>query len=399
LTADILLADLVAPQSADDFLDQVYSRSWALYRGDEYRFDCLADWEALNSLLVTLKFESPRFRVARKGQLVPPEEYTEEIQMVNQVGQPSYRRILVEKLVHELAVGATLTLDRVDQAHIPIGKLAAVLENQLKAPVYANLFASWAAIPGFDVHWDNQDVFALQLRGRKHWKVYEPTRLWPLVHDTERALEPDGHPVAEFDLTPGDVLYLPHGWWHSVSAIDEPSLHLTIGFIPSTGIDLMNWVVDQAKSDELFRRRLPRFADADEQARHVSRMRSILMERLEASDILDQFFTYIDGISGPRPRLGLPDLLTTNSVLARRSARIVLIATRATVSSTEDGLVLSALGKRWKFSSATMPLIEEIISPGLTTVADAVAANIDVAEEKSAEVIFTLLRAGIVALQ
>src|SRR5262249_21807916 len=201
--------------------------------------------ETLNVLLTTLRFEFPRFRLARRGEFIPVEDYTEQVKTITNT---SYRKVVVDQLLDELRDAATLIIDRVDQAHGPIRKLAAKLESELRASVFVNMFASWAPVPGFDLHWDDQDVFVIQLEGRKHWQIHEPARQWPLHRDVVDNFKPETLPVAEFDLSTGDVLYLPHGWWHSVSAVEGPSLHLTVGIETDNGIDFMTWLVDRARS-------------------------------------------------------------------------------------------------------------------------------------------------------
>jgi hypothetical protein len=386
----------VAPQSAHEFIENTYARTWAHYEGEGCRFQRLADWGTLNNLLATQRFEAPRFRVARQGKIVPVETYTEQI---GTRANGFYRRIIPNRLLNELRDGATLTFDRVDHAHGPIRELAAVLESELRARVFINIFASWEPVPGFDVHWDDHDVLVIQLEGRKRWKIFEPTRQWPLYRDIVNNYKPEVPPVAELDMTAGDVLYLPHGWWHSVSALGEPSLHITIGIEPDNGIDFMMWLIDQVKSYELFRRRIPRLAHKCQQEEYLASVRECWNELMTQGNILDQFLTFADGTSRSRLLFHLPDILSTNLVLDRKSARIVLLASRATVTQADGGFVLTALGRRWSFPLVTKPLIDAVLSLDHVTVGEAIKSNAGVSEERSAQVIFKLLKAGVLALQ
>ncbi len=63
---------------------------------------------------------------------------------------------------------------------------------------------------GFTTHYDTQDVFILQIGGRKHWRISQPTIALP--HRTQ-ACSPIGFapppPDLELELEPGDLLYLP----------------------------------------------------------------------------------------------------------------------------------------------------------------------------------------------
>jgi hypothetical protein len=200
-------------------------------------------------------------------------------------------------------------------------------------------------------------------------------------------------------MTAGDVLYLPHGWWHSVSAVDEPSLHLTIGVEPDNGIDFMTWLVDQARRHELFRRRVPRFESLYAQQEYLDAIRVTWKELLSSRNILDEFLTYADGTSRNRPLFGLPDLLDANNVLHRKSARIVLLVPRATVAPDDHGFVLTAIGRRWAFPSIVKPLIDAFLSCETITVGQAIEVNGNLSEEQISSVIFTLLKAGVIALK
>jgi JmjC domain len=391
------LATLVAPESIEEFLGNVYAKSWAYFPGHERRFSELGGWDVINSILETQRFDFPRFRVVKEGAALPSEGYTEKIS--GRAG--SYRRLIPEKLLGTLRDGGTLILDHIDQAITAIRDLAFALEAELRASVFVNAFASWSPVPGFNAHWDDHDVFVVQLEGSKHWKVYEPTRRWPRYRDiVVNSVAPDAKPLIELDISAGDVLYVPHGWWHSVSATSGPSLHLAVGVTPSCGIDFLSWLMDRAHADELFRQRVPTLGDEVERDAYLKAVRKRWNELMAADNILDQFITFVDGTSPSRPTLNLPEISNSNNVLDRKAAKLVPLVPRATVSSEGAGFVLIALGRRWFFPALVRPLIDLILSPCMVTVGEAIAASRNgMSEEQAATVIFTLLRAGLVALR
>ncbi|WP_395605994.1 JmjC domain-containing protein [Pseudomonas sp. B16120] len=98
-------------------------------------------------------------------------------------------------------------------------------------------------------HWDSRDVFAVQLKGRKRWVIYEPTFDAPLYMHQSKYLE-HKHPCPEkpyldFILEEGDILYIPRGWWHNVTPLGEPTVHLAIGTFPAFGVDYVRWIFRQ----------------------------------------------------------------------------------------------------------------------------------------------------------
>lgn len=55
-------------------------------------------------------------------------------------------------------------------------------------------------------------------------------------------------------LEPGDIFYLPRGWWHEVSATGGETFHLAIGTYPPYVTDYLNWIVeDISAQSNMFR--------------------------------------------------------------------------------------------------------------------------------------------------
>ena len=58
-------------------------------------------------------------------------------------------------------------------------------------------------------------------------------------------------------MRPGDVLYLPRGWYHDALAVDGPSLHVTLSVTPLYGRILFRLLESAAMQDPAFRAWLP----------------------------------------------------------------------------------------------------------------------------------------------
>lgn len=389
------LAELVKPQPVKEFLDEIYGNSWAYFPGHQRDFTHLINWDMLSSILANRRLDEQLFRVVRRGELVPTEKYTEEVTW--RTVRP-YHRLVFAKLMDELRNGATIAVDYIDQQHLPLSDLACALESELRAPVVMDLFVSFSAVPGFNNHWDDHDVFVIQVEGSKHWQISEPTRPWPLYRDTAITPMPDRPPVAELDIFAGDVLYVPHGWWHTVSATAEPSLHITIGIAPNTGLDLLNWLLDCAHANEVFRRRLPRFQGQFGRYDYLKEFRKSLNELIDSNDLLERYFSFADGTSRNRLRFHFPDILAENNVDQRKSSAIALSAARALVTYDESSLILVALGRKWKFPVRAENLIRMLISGNPLTVESVLSANVEFGESQILDVIFKLARAGVITI-
>jgi hypothetical protein len=134
-----------------------------------------------------------------------------------------------------------------------------MLSREFNSKVSTNCYVSGPAVQGFELHYDRHDVYVVQAQGRKRWFIYEATSLkFPMDKQRRPTNErPTGDPYLECELGEGDVLYLPRGHWHYVVA-QTPSMHLSIGVQPRTGIDLLQWLTDRLMTgDEFLRQDFP----------------------------------------------------------------------------------------------------------------------------------------------
>jgi ribosomal protein L16 Arg81 hydroxylase len=269
-------------------------------------------------------------------------------------------KLLNAPLSERLRAGATLVLDSVQEMFEPVGDLAAGLEHDLREKIQVNLYAGWGTTHGFDVHWDDHDAFIIQIAGRKRWRMHGVSRPYPLMRDTELPRRPEGEPIDDFMLEDGDVLYLPRGHWHDVSAVGEQSLHLTIGFNRATGVDLVAWLADQVRVDQLFREDLPRFGTAEDRVARAKALRERLVARL-TDDVVERFLTDRDAQAPAHSRLGLPFTATPGLLPEGDEAEVLLVVPRAVLERGDRTVALAAAGKRLVFAAAAGPVLEALL--------------------------------------
>ncbi|XP_045396388.1 ribosomal oxygenase 2 isoform X4 [Lemur catta] len=131
--------------------------------------------------------------------------------------------------------------------------------------VGSNVYITPAGSQGLPPHYDDVEVFILQLEGEKHWRLYHPTV--PLAREYSLEAEDKiGRPAHEFTLKPGDLLYFPRGTIHQA---DTPpglahSAHVTISTYQNSSwgdflLDTISGLVfDTAKEDVELRAGIPR---------------------------------------------------------------------------------------------------------------------------------------------
>jgi ribosomal protein L16 Arg81 hydroxylase len=291
------LEHIIQPVSVDDFLDN-YQGEKALYiPGQADKFPDFFGWEQIND---QINFSRPS---------------RESIRLVYEK-QPLDNRQLAN-LAEWMVKGATLVINSVQQIDPLVSRFSTSLGKDMNAGINVNCYASYPSKQGFDNHYDGHDVFIIQTSGKKAWKVFEPTRRYPLDTDTTpRGDPPEVDPYLECEMNVGDVLYIPRGHWHYAIAT-EPSIHLTVSNNQRSGIDFMLWLAEQlAHNDEFLRQDFPvahiralggsRSNEAF--MAHLESFRSHIREIIDDDKLIESFLQFCM-IRNPVPRnFQLPDL-------------------------------------------------------------------------------------------
>jgi hypothetical protein len=263
----------------------------------------LFTWDVLNRALDEHQFAPRRLAVVKAGRHVEPARFLR------------HGRVDAINLMQALEDGGTLIFNSCDELHTPLRDLCVSLERVFHANVYANLYAGWRTDNGFEVHWDDQDTLILQIAGRKHWKVWAPTRLYPFkrdIVDTSQKTRPQGPPLWEGVLEQGGILNIPRGWWHVAHPINESCLHVTVTVETLNGVGFVHWLAHQLKACEAARMPLPILASEDERQGWLDGLWRELRNAW-TSDIIDRYLVDVDASVMPRPRMRLPHLILDES--------------------------------------------------------------------------------------
>ncbi|HZH91067.1 MAG TPA: cupin domain-containing protein [Pyrinomonadaceae bacterium] len=390
------LSRLLEPHTTEEFLASSWGQSYKHIRGGRGKFAHLLPWGRLNDILRQHRLDFPRLRLMRDGRALPINSYLRHTSAAR--NKQAIPRLQPVKFTGHLRAGATLVLDAVHELHEPLEDLAADLERLFRERIQINSYAGWHTSRGFDLHWDDHDVFILQVTGRKRWRIYGQTRPHPLAGDAGNP-KPDGEPLWEETLEDGDFLYIPRGWWHVAEPLDEPTLHLTVGIHKRTGIDLLAWLAGRLRESETFRRDLPRFASPAERAAHVR----LLAEEIDAAlddQVLERYFAELDAMAEPRARVNLPWSATADGVPPGKHARVRLLAPRPLDFKVADGVVeFSCHKKRWRFAAGALVLLDRLAGGRECSVAELCEAAGEQLEEETVRAFLgELLRHGLVAV-
>ncbi|KQY80361.1 JmjC domain-containing protein [Brevundimonas sp. Root1423] len=216
----------------------------------------LLDWARFNALLdQTSIWSAHNLKLVYNGEPIPPEQYCVEV--TTQSGRslrPSPAR--VQPL---LAMGASIICGDVQDLTPELRTLSETLSATFAGLAGANVYCSFGGVHAFETHYDLHHVFAVQVEGEKTWRLYSNRAESPVDLPPDRAeahryfARTRGELMQEVRMRPGDVLYLPRGWYHDALTAEGASLHVTFSVTPLYGRILFRLLESAAMQDPQFR--------------------------------------------------------------------------------------------------------------------------------------------------
>lgn len=346
--------ELLHPVDPDEFLRDYYGKKPLHIPGPADKFEAIFSWEKLNELLALSTLWTERsFELARQGRMLRPEEYCSP--GANREGVRGMRPnpAMVHKHLRE---GATLALDFVDLLTPELRSVAQTLEATLGAQVCASVFCSWQETQGYASHFDTQNVFACHFAGTKIWRLYDG-RL-PHAADFPGGNR-DSYPQEQHErmkgkvqqkivMSPGDLLYIPHGLYHEALSSSEASLHISFGSMHLTAHDFLQALMKDLPRDPNFREHLPALDDPAAHEAYLARLADRLRDVITQPVIAEQLRNFMrQDTFERRADFGLPNRQEAPTYRLVRSAHSLA----ATIpSNTEDAAVAAWILDRDFFS-------------------------------------------------
>jgi ribosomal protein L16 Arg81 hydroxylase len=258
----LTLADLLAPLTPEQFFAEYHDRKPLHLSGTPAKFAAALSWRQINRLLdMTHIWSGQSLQLVMDGTPVPPEQYCGRATSRDNQPVPQPEAARVRDWVRR---GASLVLNDVDSLTPGMAAISQALEAAGLGKAQANVYISWQSHKAFPAHYDTHDVWAVQVEGEKAWNLWEGRAEWPIAHPVFRSLGQAHHEAAKGRLRervlmrPGDLLYLPRGWYHDALAEAPASVHIAYGAHAPLGMDLLNILLERALYDVEFRKPLPR---------------------------------------------------------------------------------------------------------------------------------------------
>jgi ribosomal protein L16 Arg81 hydroxylase len=347
------LSALLVPVPVDEFLSRHWLKQHLYCSGSRDRFSELLSWTELNGILEHHWRETFRFRLALQGRDIDPGSYAD-------LGGFT-PRIRARDVMDHLRRGATLSFDAIDELHAPLTRLAESFETFFRGGTKINIYAAWRALHGLDLHRDKQEIFILQLDGRKRWLLYGST-----IDGIDRAglastSEPPPGALLDETLQPGDLLYIPRGCYHLAVPMNEPALHLTVAIKNPRGMDLARWMVERLALSAIADRDLPYHAGSAERVGYSEELRNELLRGL-GTDLVQQYFSETGSNFKPRPSFSLPWSVTAEALPEGTDFSVRLSPSHVIVNADASGGAVEVLsgGRKCRFPHAMQWILEQL---------------------------------------
>jgi cupin superfamily protein len=260
-------AQFIAPLPVDRFMAEYFGRGPVHIRasGNAPRREIMT-WPRLNTLLaLRAHWTEANLSLVRNGRAILPDSYLEEIPGAT----GPIRLASPAKVEAFLAMGASLVANSIHYVSPEVRQVTDLLADRFAAQAGANLYCSFEGVQAFTSHYDAHDVFALHCEGEKVWRIYRNPVENPLQRDlldtaaVERDNAAKGEVMLEARLRPGDLLYIPRGFFHDALAASGESLHLSLSVKAASGAELFPLLKEAALREPAFRAYLPDAREAD----------------------------------------------------------------------------------------------------------------------------------------
>ena len=383
------LEGILAPLSLDEFLAGPFGRTPIHVPGAKGRFRHLLDWDALARLLECTPLDAPQLAVVKAGKTIPQERYFRT--------QKGIKRLDGGALSLLLDTGASALINHIDDLVPAIAQLADDVGDRLGARSAVNLYATWRTERGFDAHWDGHDVIVLQLAGRKEWPIYRPIVADPVHNKVLDEVPPASELEQVHTLADGDLLYLPRGWIHAPSPLDEPSLHLTISITRPTGADFLEWLAAELESDARVRAAVPPATDQAALAQWHEQMSGLVSDAIRGGAI-ERFLVHQDSERPARPRFSFPDFGRTPPTQWTPETRLRAASRhRLPVEILANGTAqVTVAGRAWPCSGPVAAALLRVTSTRPLAVASLTASLDEADSERVRELLGLLAMVGAV---
>lgn len=237
------MRDLLYPLDEKLFFEKYWLKEPFLSLDDKEIIPSLAELVSLKDverLISSLSFtEASWFQIVKPGVRLDTSKYLNESGFID-----------LTPVIKAYASGYTLLFSKVQKRIPKVADLVREYEklylrnNCLFAPARASMILTPKSSVGFPIHYDDYDIFILQVSGEKNWFVYDKIDPYPPATDGQPVrLQPEQQNdlklLHNFNMKPGNWCYLPRGYYHNAKTHNHHSMHVVIAAKTFTVLDLL----------------------------------------------------------------------------------------------------------------------------------------------------------------
>lgn len=348
-------AELIAPIDEQVFMEEYFDRQPLHIKAtpeSNGRAAILQSTGFLELLEIVPQWQSGRLKMIMDSRPVGPEHYclTRET-ATGPTLCPD--RALVEAM---MALGASAVADGIEDVSAEVRQVCAGLGQRFAAKAGANVYVSHSGIQAFASHCDPHEVFAVQCEGRKLWRIYRDRADCPIqatmLSNQAQIDRAKGPVMMEAVMEPGDVLYIPRGYYHDATAQGGRSLHVTFGVQPLYAAGLLDLVRDLAIERTEMRRYVGPADDREAIALQLSTIANELVLLLQSPAMMEDIAVRQRKLASPlaTPSTAMPHLL----VRTRMPCSVVQPLEGSSLVVGENRIAAGLLSDaaRWIFAQA-----------------------------------------------
>ena len=282
-----ILKQLLREVPLEDFLEKNFCKMpFSMPHGGS-ELTSLLSWPVVEEVLAAKK---SKLRIVQEGRVIK-----------------DYVDLSYPEAIRHHQLGHTLLLRYAELSHPKLKALADDFSHSFHTPVDIQLYCTPANNNAFGWHYDIEEVFIIQTKGSKHYTI-RPNTIHPnpvMAHiPKDMGFEKEKTNIElNVTLEAGDFLYIPSGWWH-VAKTKAESMHISIGLMPSSALDVLSYLPQHFAKDTFWRTRLPvhkKFendkVELEFYTKALTKSLKDLNEKITDEDFVKSFIKHIKGRS------------------------------------------------------------------------------------------------------
>jgi ribosomal protein L16 Arg81 hydroxylase len=306
-------ADLIAPLPEDEFFNSFAGKKPVHIPGAADKFAFAMSWDLMNAILdQNAIWTTHTLQLVLDKGVLRPDLYAYE-----GLARDGNRTPLVDfdKVRALIRQGASIVLNEIETLTPGMKRISEILGRRPGGKVQGNLYCSWQKHQAFDVHFDTHDVFAMQVSGEKVWRIYQRHFKDPINHPAFKVKDPafnhahKGALLTEFTMRPGDLVYIPRGFYHEAMAETDATVHMSFSVVPMIGLDVMTMLFEHGVLEDIFRQAVPQPDERGGAAldEYLMRLAGRMREMLRDPKLRAQLDKHLRNFANRPQRIKLPD--------------------------------------------------------------------------------------------